>query len=134
MSTPNETAVPILPSGDVDRSAAFYGYLGFRMLSRTADYLRAVRGEIEIHLYSTAGMDPLANPAGCYLRVAEPEHLRAQWHTDGIPCLDVPVSDAYGPTTFAVIDPDGNTLRIGPAPDRAPTATPVGTNRGNLQP
>lgn len=129
MSTSYGTAVPILPSGDLGRSAEFYRYLGFETLALTSDYLRASWDGIEIHLYSTSGMDPVANPAGCYLRLADPESVRARWRTDGLQCLDVPVDDSYGTTTFAVVDPDGNTLRIGPAPDRADTPVAVGPQR-----
>jgi catechol 2,3-dioxygenase-like lactoylglutathione lyase family enzyme len=132
MTSPNESAVPILPSSDLDRSAAFYGYLGFRVMGRTPDYLRVAWGRIEIHLYSTEGVDALVNPAGCYLRIGDSRETRARWHAEGVHCLDVPVPDTYGPTTFAVVDPDGNTVRFGPAVphgtdapavDRSPRAT-----------
>jgi catechol 2,3-dioxygenase-like lactoylglutathione lyase family enzyme len=114
-STTLESVVPILPSGDLGRAEAFYTYLGFRVTGRGADYLQLVHGGIELHLYLTAGLDPLVNPAGCYLRVADPARLRAAWCTDGINCLEVPGCDGYGETLFALIDPDGNTLRYGPA-------------------
>lgn len=113
-----ETAVPILPSGDLGRAEAFYAYLGFRVTRRGADYLQIVLGEIELHLYLADGHDPLANPAGCYLRVPDPVRLRSRWRADGVDCLEVPGSEPYGETTFAVVDPDGNTLRYGPAPAR----------------
>lgn len=108
-----ETAVPVLPSGDLARAEAFYTYLGFRVLARGADYLQVAHGGIELHLYFAAGHDPSVNSAGCYLRVADPVRLRKDWCTDGISCLDVPDSEAYGETLFALVDPDGNTLRYG---------------------
>jgi catechol 2,3-dioxygenase-like lactoylglutathione lyase family enzyme len=110
-----ESAVPILPSADLARAEAFYGYLGFRVVERAGDYLQLAHGAIELHLYLAAGHDPLANPAGCFLRVTDPAALRASWCTDGIDCLDVPGSDPYGDTLFALVDPDGNTLRYGRA-------------------
>ena len=110
-----ETAVPILPTGDLGRAEAFYSYLGFRVTARGEDYLQLVHGRIELHLYLADGLDPLANPAGCYLRVADPAKLRTAWCTDGIDCLEMPGSDGYGETLFALIDPDGNTLRYGRA-------------------
>jgi catechol 2,3-dioxygenase-like lactoylglutathione lyase family enzyme len=113
MPSVTEYAVPILPSGDLRRAEAFYGYLGFTVTGRGADYLQMVRGEIELHLYLAPGLDPLANPAGCYLRVADPDGLRAAWGTDGVNCLDVAESRPYGETVFALVDPDGNTLRYG---------------------
>jgi catechol 2,3-dioxygenase-like lactoylglutathione lyase family enzyme len=110
-----ETAVPVLPSGDLRRAEAFYAYLGFRVARRGEDYLQVTRGDIELHLYLAAGHDPLANPAGCYLRVSDPSGLRSAWCTDGVDCLEVPGSEPYGATDFAVVDPDGNTLRYGRA-------------------
>ncbi len=108
-------AVPILPSGDLRRAEAFYAYLGFAVVSRARDYLQLAQDGIELHLYLAEDHDPLANPAGCYLRVPDPVRLRAHWHTDGVSCLEVPGSEGYGQTVFAVVDPDGNTLRYGRA-------------------
>lgn len=107
-------AVPILPSGDLERALACYGYLGFTLLGRTADYLRLALGPVELHLYLDCELDPLRNSAGCYLRVPDPAGLRATWDDDGVNCLDMPGTAAYGASLFAVIDSDGNTLRIGP--------------------
>ncbi|HET9169460.1 MAG TPA: VOC family protein [Actinospica sp.] len=113
MPSVTETAVPILPSGDLRRAEGFYGYLGFRVTARGAGYLQLAYGEIELHLYLAPGHDPLANSAGCYLRVADPVRLREAWGTDGLRCLEVPGSAPYGETLFALVDPDGNTLRYG---------------------
>lgn len=107
-------AVPILPSGDLDRALACYAYLGFTVLGRTADYLRLAFGPIELHLYLDPALDPLRNSAGCYLRVPDPAALRMAWCDDGVNCLDLPGTTAYGTSLFAVIDSDGNTLRFGP--------------------
>lgn len=107
-------AVPILPSGDLDRAVACYRYLGFTVLGRAADYLRLALGPVELHLYLEPALDPLHNGSGCYLRVPDPAALRAAWNDDGVNCLDLPGTAAYGTSLFAVIDSDGNTLRIGP--------------------
>ena len=111
----SDSAVPILPSGDLARAEAYYAYLGFRIVDRGPDYLQLAHGTIELHLYLAHGHDLLANPAGCYLRVADPAALRVSWCEDGIDCLEVPGSEAYGKTLFALVDPDGNTLRYGRA-------------------
>ncbi len=108
-------AVPVLPSSDLDSSRAFYVYLGFGVLDQREDYLRLHRDGIELHLYLAPGHDARTNSAGCYLKVADPDAWRATWQAHGVACHEVPGSTHYGPTTFAVIDPDGNTLRIGPA-------------------
>jgi catechol 2,3-dioxygenase-like lactoylglutathione lyase family enzyme len=116
------TAVPILPSADLRRAEAFYAYLGFQVVLRGADYLQVTHGEIELHLYLAVDHDPLTNPSGCYLRVSDPAALRSVWCSDGVDCLDVPGSEPYGATVFAVVDPDGNTLRYGRVPVRGVSA------------
>lgn len=108
--------VPILPSSDLERSLAYYQYLGFDLLERAADYARLSWHDAELHLYPHPTIDPLANSVGCYLKVADPDALRAAWSGDGVDCLDTAVDEHHGPTVFFIVDPDGNTLRIGPRP------------------
>jgi len=110
------SAVPILPSPDLDRSLAFYAYLGFEVLGRTEDYLRVALDGAEVHFYLEPDLEPVVNGAGCYLRFADPGALLAGWSADGVACLEMPGTAAYGRTLFAIVDPGGNTLRIGPLP------------------
>jgi catechol 2,3-dioxygenase-like lactoylglutathione lyase family enzyme len=114
MPTRHDALVPILPSSDLDRSLAYYRYLGFDILEHATDYARLTWNGAELHLYPHPGLDPLANSAGCYLRVADPALVRTAWLRDGVECLDLPIAERNGATLFAVVDPDGNTLRIGP--------------------
>jgi catechol 2,3-dioxygenase-like lactoylglutathione lyase family enzyme len=107
-------AVPILPSRDLERSRAYYAFLGFTVLDLADDYLRVGHDGVEVHLYLSPDTDPKENPGGWYLRAAEPEELRGKWSADGLECLDVPAPSHYGTTVFALIDPDGNMLRVGP--------------------
>ena len=135
MPTRAAALVPILPSSDLERSLAYYQYLGFDLLERAADYARLSWHSAELHLYPDPALDPPTNSAGCYLRVADPAALRAAWIGDGVDCLDgvgcldgvdgveTTISSHYGPTVFAVVDPDGNTLRIGPHDDPEPSHT-----------
>jgi catechol 2,3-dioxygenase-like lactoylglutathione lyase family enzyme len=118
-------AVPILPCVDLDRAQAFYAYLGFALLGRTEDYLRVALDSAELHLYLDPGLEPVVNGAGCYLRFADCGALREAWAADGVPCLDVPGSEPYGATCFVVVDPSGNTLRIGALPTALNAAVPA---------
>jgi catechol 2,3-dioxygenase-like lactoylglutathione lyase family enzyme len=133
MVPPRATLVPILPSSDLDRSLAYYRYLGFDLLERADDYARLGWRDAELHLYPNPAVDPLANSAGCYLKVADPDALRAAWSGDGVDCVEVVgaaetnAPDSYGPTAFAVVDPDGNTLRIGPTTAAASALTSTAT-------
>ena len=116
---PNHDAlVPILPSSDLERSLAYYRYLGFELLEHAADYARLGWRDAELHLYPHPEIDPLANSAGCYLKVADPDAVRKAWIGDGVDCIDcleTTIPPHCGLTVFAVVDPDGNTLRIGPS-------------------
>jgi len=114
---PNRAAlVPILPSSDLERSLAYYRYLGFELLEHVADYARLSWHDAELHLYPQPTINPTANSAGCYLQVPDPHALRDTWSGDGVNCIDCPgttIPPHFGQTVFAIIDPDGNTLRIG---------------------
>jgi catechol 2,3-dioxygenase-like lactoylglutathione lyase family enzyme len=109
------TSVPILPSADLERTRAFYAFLGFTVVDAADDYLRLRYDDAEVHFYPDPDTDPADNASGWYLRVAEPEELREKWRHDGVECPDAPVPAVFGPTTFAVVDPDGAMVRVGPA-------------------
>jgi len=109
------TSAPILPSADLRRTRAFYCFLGFTVVDASEDYLRVRYDDAEIHFYPAPHTDPDTNASGWYLRVEHPEELREKWAADGAECLDVPVPAVFGTTVFAVIDPDGGLLRVGPA-------------------
>jgi catechol 2,3-dioxygenase-like lactoylglutathione lyase family enzyme len=111
----SDYAVPILPSSDLARTAGFLGYLGLDVVLQTRDYLQATFGDLELHYFLADGVDQAANCGGCLLRVADPDKQRALWCGDGVECLEVAASGAYGHTAFAVVDPDGNLLRVGHA-------------------
>ena len=71
-------------------------------------------------MYLDPAIDPLANSTGCYLAVADADALRKAWIGDGVNCIDcleTTLPPRFGKTAFAVVDPDGNTLRIGPSAD-----------------
>lgn len=114
VGSPSAAAVPILPSADLERSRAFYAFLGFTVLDLAEDYLRVRLDDAELHLYPAPDTDPGMNAAGWYLRTAYPDELRDKWTADGLDCPEVPVPRYFGETLFAVFDPDGNMLRVGP--------------------
>jgi catechol 2,3-dioxygenase-like lactoylglutathione lyase family enzyme len=117
-----ESAVPILPSRDLDETLAFYLALGFEDRGGPHDewnYLILGRGGIELHFYGDPEVDPLATSAGCYLRVPDADALHAEWQavaaaTGGT--LEPPEDTAYGMREFALVDPSGNLVRVGSRP------------------
>ena len=112
--------IPILPSADFDRTAAFYGGLGFVERGRwPAEYLILERpGGIELHFWSNPDVDRLTNDVACYVRfgtAAEARALHDGWARDGVEGgrLVAPKQTDYGLLEFALIDPSGNLVRIG---------------------
>ena len=67
-----DSAVPILPSRDLDDTLRFYERLGFRNQDAPPDvwdYLIIGRGGIELHFFAMPEIDPLTTYSSCYLRV-----------------------------------------------------------------
>jgi catechol 2,3-dioxygenase-like lactoylglutathione lyase family enzyme len=117
------TAVPILPSRDLDDTLTFYQRFGFENRGASPDewdYLIIGRGGGELHFFHAPTVDPLTTDAGCYLRVADADALFQEWQQVGliedsatgtrlIPPSDTP----YGMREFALVDPSENLVRVG---------------------
>ena len=115
------SVAPILPSRDLDATAAFYGRLGFEVAGRYPapdDYL-ILRGHgLELHFFAFPEHEPARSYAGAYVRVAELDGLHARFGRaglprSGIPRLVPPEDKPWGMREFVVVDPDGSLLRIG---------------------
>ena len=113
--------IPVLPSSDLAGTRSFYEGLGFSMVSHFPGEYLVVRHSagIEIHFFvAHPGHDPGRNDHGCYIRFSDEgdcDRLYEQWATagasDGI--VHPPVDTDYGLREFAIIDPEGNQLRVG---------------------
>jgi catechol 2,3-dioxygenase-like lactoylglutathione lyase family enzyme len=109
----------ILPSRDLAATSAFYERLGFEEHGRWPEYLIVMRREAGLHFFPSPSLDPWSSDAGCYVYVDDADSLHAEYAglglpSEGIPRLQGPPADAdYGMREFAVVDPDGNLLRIG---------------------
>jgi len=111
---------PIMPARDLVATAAFYERLGFEQSGLwPGEYLIVHRGEVWLHFFSSPELDPWSSDAGCYVYVDDAGALFAEFLAlslprEGIPRLQGPPNDSdYGLREFAVVDPDGNLLRIG---------------------
>jgi catechol 2,3-dioxygenase-like lactoylglutathione lyase family enzyme len=108
-----------MPSRDLGATAAFYGRLGFEERGLWPDeYLIVMRGDVGLHFFHWPGGDPARSIAGCYVYVDDADALHAEYSAldlpaEGIPRLHGPEDADYGLREFAVVDPDGNLLRIG---------------------
>lgn len=121
-----DLAIPILPCRSVSATTGFYRRLGFEggphEFSR--DYAIFRRGTLELHFFVHAGLVPAESWAGCYLRVADVQSLHeASLACDlpdtGIPRLHRLEDKPWGLREFAIVDPDGNLLRIGQVIEQA---------------
>jgi catechol 2,3-dioxygenase-like lactoylglutathione lyase family enzyme len=116
-----DLAVPILPCRSLDETLHFYGRLGFYThfrQDRPDGYAIVHRGRLELHFFAYPELDPAVNYAGCYLRVGDVAEMAATWGEAGLPGHGIPrmtrVEDKpWGMREFAVVDPNGNLLRVG---------------------
>jgi hypothetical protein len=72
-----------------------------------------------LHFFPVADLDAWSSIAGCYLYVEDTDAVYAEYAAlglpgEGIPRLQGPPTDSdYGMREFAVVDADGNLIRIG---------------------
>jgi catechol 2,3-dioxygenase-like lactoylglutathione lyase family enzyme len=111
---------PILPSRDLAATAAFYARLGFEQSGLwPEEYLIVNCGDVALHFFFAPDIDPAASIAGCYLYVEDADALHGEYAQLGLPSTGIPrlhgarVETDYGLREFALVDPDGNLLRIG---------------------
>jgi catechol 2,3-dioxygenase-like lactoylglutathione lyase family enzyme len=116
----SDIAIPTLPSRCVSDTLAFYQRLGFEgdILGDGGSYAILRRGTVELHFFAHAELRPAESSAGCYIRVLDVESIyhdfaSAQLPRRGIPRQDPLEDKPWGMREFAIVDPDGNLLRIG---------------------
>ena len=116
----NDIAIPILPSRSVSDTLAFYRRLGFegKICGAGDSYAILTRGTVELHFFTHTQLRPAESSAGCYIRVSSAEAIYraftlAELPRIGIPRIDTLEDKPWGMKEFAIVDPDGNLLRIG---------------------
>ena len=119
MQTYDQT-IPILPSRSIAATVDFYQRLGFKggAHDHDKDYAILTKGSIELHFFKHPTLVPEDSYAGCYVRVVNVERiyqdfLASQLPQTGIPRVDQLENKPWGLREFAVLDLDGNLLRIG---------------------
>jgi catechol 2,3-dioxygenase-like lactoylglutathione lyase family enzyme len=115
-------AIPILPARDLDETRRFYEALGFRAAGwwprEFGGYAILVRGDLSMHFFRYDDLSPTENYAQCYWRVKDVDALHAECQKADLPRSGVPRLDAvgdkpWGMREFAIVDPNGNLVRIG---------------------
>lgn len=114
-----DIAIPILPSRSLTDTLAFFRRLGFDgRIHSHGDYAILTRGTLELHFFTHKELRPAESSAGCYFRVLDVESIYrafclAKLPQKGIPRQDALADKPWGMREFAIVDPDGNLLRIG---------------------
>ncbi|WP_299726608.1 VOC family protein [uncultured Tateyamaria sp.] len=110
----------ILPSRDFDRTAAFYRQIGFEETGRWTGqgYLILRMDDVEVHFFEHKDHDAKACDHGAYIRTTDVDALSAHLSTQniaakGIPSFHPAEDKTWGMRELAIIDPDGNLLRVG---------------------
>ena len=117
---PYDLAIPILPSRSVSDTVAFYKRLGFEGGAHEFDSGYAIlrRGAVELHFFTHTDLVPTESSAGCYIRVMDVQSFYGACSLSRLPSKGIPRMEAlenkpWGLREFAVVDPDGNLIRIG---------------------
>ena len=115
----NDIAIPILPSRSLSDTLAFFRRLGFDgEIHGFGDYAILTWGTVELHFFTHRELIPAESSAMCYIRVSDVENIYrtfalAELPRKGIPRMDALEDKPWGMREFAIVDPDGNLLRIG---------------------
>ena len=111
-------AIAILPSANMDRTAAFYRRLGFEQQRRYPDYLVVMRDDLELH-FAGGGpnapilLDPSNSMSACYFRCVDADILHREWQSLELPRFSAIADQPWGLREFHFVDPDGNLIRVG---------------------
>lgn len=115
----SDIAIPILPSRSVNDTVTFFRQLGFTgSVHAHGDYAILTRGSVELHFFTHRELRPAESSAMCYIRVSDVESMYQAFASAELPRQGIPRQDAlddkpWGMREFAVVDPDGNLIRIG---------------------
>lgn len=112
-------ATPNLPSRDFAITSAFYRSLGFEEDWRDEGWMILKRGHLTIEFFPDPDLNPLTTASGCCVRLDELDEFYAACKATGLPesCLGQPRLHApkvedWGGRIGALVDPDGNLLRL----------------------
>ena len=112
-------AVPQLPTGDIERTAAFFhDQLGFEIAAKFPEYNQLIvrRDLAEIHFWQ-APTDrqarEIASQSSCYITTDHIEDLFAQYKDRGVVFRYELTAQPWGMHEMQIDDPYGNAIRFG---------------------
>ena len=112
------SAIPILPSADIERTIEFWRPVGFEVVERYDGYLLTHGDGVELHFtLDTGNAEPgsgtVRRPGSAFVHVRSASALWKRLRSADVPGVG-PVEDQdYGLREFVVTDPDGNRVRFG---------------------
>ena len=116
----SDIAIPILPSRSLQATLRFYGALGFtgEVMGAGDTYAILTRGNVELHFFAHPDLIPSESHAGCYIRLADVGSIYQSFQGAGLPKKGIPRMDSiadkpWGMREFAIVDEDGNLVRVG---------------------
>jgi hypothetical protein len=108
--------IPVLASLDIAESQRFYAEkLGFSG-ERIGDYLIVRRDRMEIHFWLAKDRIHPENTS-CYIRGGQVAALYDEYEAKGVERLSAFTVRPWNMKEFHIIDPHGNLLRFGGAPE-----------------
>lgn len=114
------SACPILPSSDFERTKSFYVSLGFTVGAEYLEqgYLILQRDNVELHFFRHSEHVANESDHGAYLRVDDAKTLSREFEALDLPGEDIPrfvaaEAKPWGVCELIIVDLDGNLLRIG---------------------
>ena len=114
-----DRATPNLPSRDFERTAQFYGQLGFTESWRDAGWMILGRGGLIVEFFHHPSLDPADSWFSCCFRLDDVSAFHdllvaagIPEATEGAPRIHRPVREPWGGLVGAMIDPDGTLVRL----------------------
>jgi catechol 2,3-dioxygenase-like lactoylglutathione lyase family enzyme len=117
-----DVSIPILPAKDLAETRQFYERLGFKTPGWWPDqfggYAILRRGDLAMHFFRFPELSPLENYAQCYWGVEDVDALYREAREAGLPDSGTPrlgslENKPWGMREFAIVDPNGNLVRVG---------------------
>jgi uncharacterized glyoxalase superfamily protein PhnB len=112
-------AIPQLPTGDIEKTAAFFeSLLGFEVVAKFLEHNHLIvrRGAVEIHFWQAAtevDAKKIASQSSCYIPVENIEPLFIELKEKGAPFAYELTQQPWGMNEMQVNDPYGNAIRFG---------------------
>jgi hypothetical protein len=100
------SAVPVLPTTNMDQAIAFYEQLGFQVIHQQADYALVTREAVELHIWLCSERS-LTENSGCRIFVTGIEALYQEFQAKGLLDAKAAVTHKpWGTKEFVVFSPD----------------------------